>query len=230
MAYTLDSDSATNNALNLTQQSSDPATPAASHWKLYTKSGGLYLIKSDGTVTGPFISSASSGAMTQAGITTLGAGAASITISGIAGTANHLFCIAVLRGDNASVNVQCGIRLNADTTANYDAEGSYANGTTNTAWEDNASTSINILYAAAASAPSGAAGVLQFWIPMYAATTFQKGLTGTFFEQQGTATGNHISGRFGGTWKSTSAVTSVTVLPLSGNWIAGSTLAVYEVT
>lgn len=49
----IDSDSATINSVNLTEQGSDPATPASSHWRLYTKAGGLYIIDDTGAVTGP---------------------------------------------------------------------------------------------------------------------------------------------------------------------------------
>lgn len=50
----IDSDSATINSVNLTEQGSDPATPASSHWRLYVKAGGLYLIDDTGAVVGPF--------------------------------------------------------------------------------------------------------------------------------------------------------------------------------
>lgn len=50
----INSDSATIPSVNFTEQGSDPAAPAASHWQLFFKSGGLYARKSDGTVLGPF--------------------------------------------------------------------------------------------------------------------------------------------------------------------------------
>lgn len=37
------------------EQASDPSTPASGKWKLYFKSGGLYLIDDAGTVTGPLM-------------------------------------------------------------------------------------------------------------------------------------------------------------------------------
>lgn len=36
------------------EQASDPATPAASHWRLFFKAGGLYAIDDAGAVVGPF--------------------------------------------------------------------------------------------------------------------------------------------------------------------------------
>ena len=47
----IDSDTAVINAVNFTQQGSDPTTPAASHWKLYFLSSGLWYISSGGTKT-----------------------------------------------------------------------------------------------------------------------------------------------------------------------------------
>jgi hypothetical protein len=45
---------AQNPYLTLAEQASDPATPAAGLWELYSKSGGLYLIDDAGAVVGPF--------------------------------------------------------------------------------------------------------------------------------------------------------------------------------
>lgn len=50
----INSDDATIPSVNFTEQGSDPAAPAASHWQLFFKAGGLYARKSDGTVLGPF--------------------------------------------------------------------------------------------------------------------------------------------------------------------------------
>jgi hypothetical protein len=40
------------------EQGSDPATPSAGFWRLYTKAGGLYLIDDGGSVVGPFATAA----------------------------------------------------------------------------------------------------------------------------------------------------------------------------
>ena len=40
-------------SLLVTQQGSNPPTPASSHWRAFFKSDGLYVIDSAGTVTGP---------------------------------------------------------------------------------------------------------------------------------------------------------------------------------
>ena len=47
----IDSDTAVINAVNFTQQGSAPTSPAASHWKLYFLSSGLWYVNSGGTTT-----------------------------------------------------------------------------------------------------------------------------------------------------------------------------------
>lgn len=42
------------NAIRLKEQAGDPAAPAATYWKLYVKSGGLFIEDSASAVTGPF--------------------------------------------------------------------------------------------------------------------------------------------------------------------------------
>lgn len=41
-------------AIQLAEQGSDPATPAAGFWRLYMKATGLYIIDDAGVVSGPF--------------------------------------------------------------------------------------------------------------------------------------------------------------------------------
>lgn len=53
MAVTIDT-TAEINSVRLKEQAGDPSAPAASHWSLYTKAGGLYIKDSAGVVTGPF--------------------------------------------------------------------------------------------------------------------------------------------------------------------------------
>jgi hypothetical protein len=47
--------------LTLAEQASDPTTPASGKWRLYTKSGGLYIIDDAGTVVGPFAAATGGG-------------------------------------------------------------------------------------------------------------------------------------------------------------------------
>lgn len=42
------------NSVRLKEQAGDPSAPAASHWSLYVKAGGLYIEDSSSVVTGPF--------------------------------------------------------------------------------------------------------------------------------------------------------------------------------
>lgn len=49
--------------IDYTEQGSAPTTPSTGHWRVFTKSDGLYVVDDAGSVTGPFISSAGSGAV-----------------------------------------------------------------------------------------------------------------------------------------------------------------------
>lgn len=50
----LGDDAAELDTLNFLERASNPATPASGHWRLFTKSGGLYLMDDAGAVIGPF--------------------------------------------------------------------------------------------------------------------------------------------------------------------------------
>lgn len=45
--------------IDYTERGSAPTTPATGHWRVFTKSDGLYIVDDAGTVTGPFVSNTS---------------------------------------------------------------------------------------------------------------------------------------------------------------------------
>lgn len=45
--------------IDYTEQGSAPSTPSTGHWRVFTKSDGLYIVDDAGAVTGPFVSNAS---------------------------------------------------------------------------------------------------------------------------------------------------------------------------
>lgn len=57
------------------EQGSDPSTPASTKWKLYFKSGGLYLIDDAGSVTGPLAAASGVADGDKGDITVSGSGA-----------------------------------------------------------------------------------------------------------------------------------------------------------
>ena len=231
MAYTIDSDSANIVAVNLTQQASDPAAPAASHWKLYCKSGGLYLEKSDGTITGPF-AAATSGAVAQIQKQTVtGSVAANITFNtGLSGY-NELRLVVTGRGDAVATFENLYMQINADTGANYDFEYGQNNGSTTSSAEGLAQTFAFIGWIPAASAPSNVAGSSEVRFPDYTDTTWQRTYLAQSGLKLGTSTGNLYRATIAGWWRSTAAITtSIKIYPASGNFAIGTVAILYGVT
>jgi hypothetical protein len=77
----------------------------------------------------------------------------------------------------------------------------------------------------AATAPSNLAGSVRISLDGYAGTTFQKVVRAVGSTSQ--ATGAPLVQDHGGVWRSTSAITSLTLLPASGNFVQGTTAVLY---
>lgn len=77
MAVTIDT-TAEINSVRLKQQAGDPSAPAASHWSLYVKAGGLYIEDSSSVVTGPFGAASTSAATVELTLNNDSAGSVSL--------------------------------------------------------------------------------------------------------------------------------------------------------
>lgn len=176
-------------------------------------------------------SSSSGGAMALISSTLLSGAAANIDITGIAGTYNHLLLTFQVRADGASATVNSVFRLNGDSGANYDRAVIGAFGANPTFAPAAAQTSLYVADFVANSAAAGTVTVGQILIPFYAKTTFNKTIavaaTG-IFGVLGTTTTYELF-QTSGMWRSTAAVTQVTLAPASGNFMAGSGLTVHGI-
>lgn len=135
-----------------------------------------------------------------------------------------LMAFAFLRGTQAAASVNCQITFNNDGTSIYDYM--VAGGANATANAGNAIASAAWLPAVCAA--SDAAGAFSAWtliMPQYAATTGHKqanlisGLTDT-------TAANMIQQTIQGRYRSTTAVSRITLTPSAGSWAAGSSLVV----
>ncbi len=135
--------------------------------------------------------------------------------------------VGLVRGDQAAAQANLQMRLNGDSGANYAMAVAYgfsggAGGTTATA-----QTSAQIAYMVAATSLANTGTCFVLEIPFFNSTTFFK----TWVARDTGVVGTTITGietdRFGGVWLSTAAITQVTLFPASGNFIAGSTFALY---
>ena len=158
--------------------------------------------------------------------TTLTASAASIDFTGIQQNFTHLQLKYSMRGDAAGVdNIAALIRFNGDTGANYDAIYSLAIGLSGTVPVVNSigATSALTSFVPASTAAANLFGSTAFEISDYAIGTKEKMLFTSYGLKVGTADGSKV--RFGtsaGFWRSTAAITQITILPLSGNFVTGS--------
>jgi hypothetical protein len=175
-----------------------------------------------------------SGALTLIDDQTLGADAAQITFSSIAGTYKHLRIIFQARGTSAAGVVAFRAQFNADTAANYDtiflvASGSGANTTATPGGgrTDGAAptTSLYVAQLPDSTSPAGSAGAGDLLIPNYAGTVFHKQTRSVDYGRTGTSA--QSVGDYGGTWRSTAAITAIRLFPLSGNLLAGSRASLY---
>lgn len=169
------------------------------------------------------------GAMVQLADSLLGADTANFDFTSISGSYNHLLLYTYLRGTKAVTGLGLNLRFNNDSSAIYDwyrfygsGSGSFGHGGV-----DN-DTSIDADYPVGDSATTGFVGSGQFFIPNYAATTFFKSCTYDGFGPR--AEGGSLF-RFsgGGMWKSTAAITRITITPDANNWKAGSRVTLYGV-
>jgi len=136
------------------------------------------------------------------------------------------------RSTRADVFDTVNIQFNGDTGSNYNSQRSYSTGTGSAgsnigAAQVTGGTSGLVAWVSAANSLANTAAGFVIDIPNHAGTTFFKGWVGHDAEvQTGSATGvqENITG---GYWASANAITSVTLLVASGNFVAGSTITLW---
>lgn len=150
---------------------------------------------------------------------------ASFDFTSIPATYNCLVVRGMLRGTNATASVTAQVRLNNDSAANYDSEDLAGSNSSAVAANLGGATSVQIADLPGATARANRPGYLEFSVPMYAETTFEKifqSVSG--FQNPGVEFRVDLQG---GAWRSTAAVNRITILPSAGNWKAGSHLILY---
>lgn len=150
-----------------------------------------------------------------------------VTFSSIPTTFRHLQLWVAARGDAVAGFVEMRLRFNGDTGANYDAEMIAGNAGTAAAAESIAATSMQVGEFAGSTAAAGSCGIYVINIPWYGSTVFHKMVSTSHGLTIGTATTAVHSKHWAGRWRSTAAINSVSVIALSGNFIVGSSFALY---
>lgn len=161
--------------------------------------------------------------------TTLSVASANIDIPAIVASYAHLRLELVSRTDSAVGITSVGVRFNGDTAANYYRQWARGTAATASANEALAQTSLEVGTITGASATASLPGQCTFDIVNFRGTTFHKLVTSQSFAAQGTASGNLFTEMYGGLWKPAApvAITQITLIPASGNFIAGTRCTVY---
>ncbi len=151
----------------------------------------------------------------------------SVTFSSL-GSYTHLRVIYTARGTQVATGSSLNMTFNADATAIYDLQRISGAGATVGAAESLAQTSIlNVGVVAAASATANMPGSGEIVIYDYRGTTFHKQVTSSFLWQTSTSSGALTTRTVGGVWRSTAAITSITLALGSGDFVSGSKITLY---
>ena len=156
--------------------------------------------------------------------------AASVTFSSIPGTYRSLVLECASRGDAAQQFVGVSLRYNGDSGTTYDYEQLTGAGSAPQAFEALNATSTIIGETPGATTVAGSAAVHTVVIPWYAGAAFWKLHTASH-ALSGQTSGGQASQLYSkhwvGRWRSTAAITSITILASAGNFVAGSSFALY---
>ena len=157
---------------------------------------------------------------------------ASVTFSSIPATYRDLEIRVRGRGNVAATNAIVRVQLNGDTGANYDYAKIDANGGAGgggSGGQAVAQTSADVGYLSGSTAAANVSSAVTLTLYDYTGTTFQK--TGASHGTLNTANsiGNQYVTNGFMAWRSTSAVTSVTILLDSSTFVNGSVVSLYGV-
>lgn len=145
--------------------------------------------------------------------TTLSSAAASYTFSSISGSYTDLVLVI---GGTLSADISAGIYFNGDTGTNYSTTRMYGNGSSAASSTSGNENKISIT--------TGTGNVISTYIiniMNYANTTTYKTIIGRAAQDSSSARA--------GLWRSTSAITSVTIIANGGNIASGTVLTLYGI-
>lgn len=151
---------------------------------------------------------------------TLSSAASSITFSSISAAYTDLRLIVVPTAASAGPNTY--LRFNSDTGANYSSTYLIGNGSSASGYQESSVTEMLMdIRGVNPTNPS----LLTVDIFSYTNAAF-KTVVGTFSENNDS---NGQVGRYVGLWRSTSAITSLSFRPVSGNFSIGTTATLYGI-
>lgn len=172
------------------------------------------------------------GAWTLITSNTLSSPSAPITISSIPGTYSHLALILQARVSDAALEEPIRMTFNGDAGANYDRQYVKGNNATASASGSAAQNYYEFGYTNGTTSAASVPSTNRVFIYGYAGTTFYKTIESTWneFHTLGTLSTYH-TGYISGLWRSTSAITSISIADSGGgNFITGTQYWLYGIT
>lgn len=158
---------------------------------------------------------------------TVDAAAIDTGANGIPGGYKHLLILIYARTSDAVINSSSIMRFNNDSGANYDYCRMRNDNTTFTGTSDVAQTGV-ILRAPGDNVQAGSFGSTSVFVPAYLDTTGQKTLEGTGGVLDSSAANCSVVS-VSARWRSTAAITRISIIPGTGNFRAGSRMTIYGV-
>lgn len=206
----------------LTVAEADGSPSVSSVTKLVASSAFTVTDDSSGQVTLALgASSGTAGAMVLISDVTSTAAVASIAFTSIPGTYKSLMIHLQGRGDStAATTVNLLARFNSDTGTNYDWQRVSGNGASAGSSGATAQSSIQVAYLCTANSPANTPGAVSAIVPNYAGVTYHKQILSEDMIRFDTS--NTEVDQFGGNWRSTAAITDISLFPSAGNFLTGS--------
>lgn len=162
--------------------------------------------------------------------TELGVDAASFDVTSITSAYRSLMIQLLSRSTTAAASTTAAIRFNNDSSAIYDVENLQAVSATVASAGSVAQTSALLGTIPAASATSGLFGQIDATIAHYTGTTANKSVVSHAGAKVATGTPaatDLVSQEYRGWWRSSAAISRITIFPLAGNFLAGTRLTIW---
>lgn len=153
--------------------------------------------------------------------TTLGTAASSYTFTSISGSYTDLFLVA--NGYITTGGQGIRIQFNGDTASNYSNTQLSGNGTSASSARDSSGTNARLTYEASWTTTTADYAQINLSIMNYSNATTYK----TFLSRANRASGGVDA--IVGLWRSTSAITSITIFPAANSFVTGTTFSLYGI-
>lgn len=187
-----------------------------------------YVLTSNGATSAPSWQAAGGGGSGPFSEQVLGSAQATVTFSSLPST-RDLRIVVRGKGTASATLVTLLLQANSDTTANYDWVATGANGSGVFGGSGAlAASSAQLGWLPAATSVGTQRGFGVIFVPDFADTTGEKNFLGNGGVKTALSGAGVNSYQFSGWWRSTSAVTSITLSLSSGNFASGAVISLYS--